>query len=111
MADVGWGEIIGASVAVFGVVTAIVKAMVGPHVETLKDHGTRIADIEKNGATSEALKDVETTIVRVIREGNSDIITRIGAVDRKADEAHARLNRQQEQELDRLRADARGHVV
>ena len=107
MADVGWPEFVGAGIAVFGVVTAIVKAIVGPHVDTIKDHGTRLADIEKNGATSESLKEFESTILQAIQKGNNDIINRIGAVDRKADEAHARINRAQEHELERLRGERR----
>ena len=75
----------------------------------MRDHSDRLSAIEKNGATAETLKDTETTILNAIREGNADIITRIGAVDRKADEAHRRINDQQEKELDRLRSAANGH--
>jgi hypothetical protein len=109
MADVGWAEVATVSSVVLGGAWAVVKAIISPHVTTLKEHGERLGTIEKNGATSETLKDTETTILNAIREGNADIITRIGAVDRKADEAHRRINDQQEKELDRLRAQAGGH--
>ena len=107
MADIGWGEVIGTGATVLAGAWAIVKAIVSPHVETLKDHGTRLTEIERTGATTESLKETESTILNAIREGNQSIITQIGAVDRKADEAHARINRAQEQELERLRAHQR----
>lgn len=109
MADVGWAEVGTAASVVLGGAWAVVKAIISPHVTTLKDHGDRLSSIEKLGATAETVKETETTILNAIREGNADIITRIGAVDRKADEAHRRINDQQEKELDRLRLAAGSH--
>jgi hypothetical protein len=107
--DVGWPEVIGAGVAVVGLVATIVKAIVKPHTDKIANHDERLHSLEKDTATKGDLTEHSRTIIKAIADGNSDIITRIGAVDRKADEAHKRINEQQQDELNRLRAEARGH--
>lgn len=110
MSDVGWPEIIGTSIAVLTLVATVVKAIVKPHTDKIADHDDRLHSLEKDTATKTDLSEHSRTIIKAIADGNSDIITRIGAVDRKADEAHKRINDQQQDELNRLRAAARDHA-
>lgn len=105
----------GAAAAVVGIVATIVKAMVKPHTDKIashadkiESHDVRLHSLEKDTATKTDLVEHSRTIIKAIGDGNSDIINRIGAVDRKADEAHKRINDQQDDEIKRLREDARG---
>lgn len=82
-------------------------AAIKAHAETVPLHDVRIQSLEKDTATKSDLAEHSRVILKAIADGNSDIIVRIGAVDRKADEAHKRINDQQQAEIDRLRSEAR----
>jgi hypothetical protein len=134
MADVGIGELVTVSATVIGIVAGMVRAMVKPHTDKVTSHATaidllekdiaaikpevraiplhdaRLHSLEKDTATKADLAEHSRTIIKAIADGNSDIIMRIGAVDRKADEAHKRINDQQQAEIDRLRSEARANA-
>jgi hypothetical protein len=109
MTDVSYGEMVAAGVGVFGVVVAVVRAIVGPHVETQKSHGVRLTDLEKTSVTKTDLDKTESTVVHAIEKLSNDISGQVGIVGKKADEAHARLNRLLEEENVRLRNEKRGN--
>lgn len=80
------------------------KLIVGPHVKKVEQLDDDVAKLKQNTVTTVQLKEAETTIIGAVREMKDDMVTRIGAVQRAADAAHERLDRQNEAELARLRA-------
>lgn len=111
----GWlemaGVATGVAVPVLGAVMGIVRAIVSPYKQQLEEHstehkksGARLDVLERTTATRQDLKDTETTVINALREVAGDIKAEIRVVDQKAGAAHERLDRAQQDEINRLRA-------
>lgn len=79
-------------------------------VKRVDDHHAEIEKLKRDSITKADLKEQSQTLLDAIDRGNKDVITRIGAVDAKAERANTRLDVLKDEELAKLRALAeRGH--
>lgn len=104
-AGVGWGELLSAGGVVLTGAWGLIKLIVGPHVNRLDEHDKDIAKLKADGVTKDDLEKASTTIISAVREMKNDLVTQINVAQRAADTAHERIDRDQQAELGRLRAE------